>query len=161
MRLSVELSVFIGAKFEWKLLKDPSPNNQATNDILGHFDMEITLKKDVLEGYSRSRRLNEQVLEEEAFLPKRYAVRMEQGQLPPQGVVSEYSQWYKQRLVFDPSPFPTLDQWKYKAPARGNKFWKWNDFMGRVLPSDLSKELSLKFLEANLTQDAKGPWRDD
>jgi hypothetical protein len=71
----------------------------------------------------------ESILEDTAFRPKTYQVRLQKGKFEVKGRTTYgYTPTYEYRLLFDVSPFPPLDEWAEKAPARYNYFWKREDF---------------------------------
>jgi hypothetical protein len=165
MQLWVELSVLIRAEFSWRLVRNPIrridvPRPYGDEDAHSlEYGLEMTLKRRMHEDFPRPRRrFNDTNLDDAAFLPKTFTVRLDHGQLPPQGHVSQYSQWYRYRLTFEPSPFPPLDEWKYKSPAKANKFWRWKEFMACALPDHVNKQLSLQALKDERPQDLAGPW---
>jgi hypothetical protein len=88
--------------------------------------------------------VNEGSLTDDAFRPKSFNVRIEQGNFAtPAGIGSEFSRLYPSpdlrwamRLIFDPSPYPPESEWKN---SRGNHFWDFKEFVGR-LSDELEKQ---------------------
>lgn len=58
------------------------------------------------------RTINDYLLLDEAFLPKQYTIRVDQGTFLTQSDPAGCSLRYGLRLSFDPSPYPALELWK-------------------------------------------------
>lgn len=81
-------------------------------------------------------RLNEELLTEDAFRPKRYHIRLEKGKFrtPYDRVVDPYTPTFTLRLVFDKSPYPAREEWREAQGAPDQmRFWEWDTFCGRQL----------------------------
>lgn len=78
--------------------------------------------------------VNESRLEEEAFLPNKFTLRLEKGKfmtVRDYPIINElpYYTTYKYHLTCDPSPFPPRHMWKEPTGAPDQiGFWEWNQF---------------------------------
>ncbi|MCJ1256691.1 hypothetical protein MMC24_004515 [Lignoscripta atroalba] len=120
----VEFSLFIATEFDWKAQSnlENEPNFPATIDI----DMTLTKRNT---NTNHQNLIIEDVLEDAAFQPKTYRLRLEKGSFLVTGRTSYGSNpVYKYRLLWDKSPYPPLKEWKKKGPAMACKFWERNDF---------------------------------
>lgn len=85
-------------------------------------------------------RINESLLTNDAFLPKTYTVRLEEGNfLTPYDLMlpeeDQYTPRFALRLAFDKSPYPPRHEWKEPGGAPdAMKMWEWKDFCGRQSP---------------------------
>jgi hypothetical protein len=80
-------------------------------------------------------------LEDGAFQPRLFAVRIEQGLFEPPAATRSRSKGfycaepdlhYTRRLVFDPSPYPPESQWKRTRWFSSNvAYWEWKEFVGK------------------------------
>ena len=142
IKTQAEASVFIAAEFEWKPgnLLDLVLNPQ-TGAI--QFGIELTLmpRKPTRDGNDWSRyRINEENLTDAAFIPKTYTITLERGIFLTEYDLLREKQIpstprYAARLSFDPSPYPTREEWKKPdfAPD-AYKFWEWKQFCGYKIP---------------------------
>lgn len=151
---SAELQVWIAVEFKWKLhniesLDDTIDFSNVIDDarmdrprLISRFNIELTLAKRCIPRFRQSERgrtFNESLLVDDAFLPKTYIIKLEKGlfKTPYDVIENEYTQRWALRLVFEPSPYPPLEEWKgAKGYAEGHKFWERKEFCGRS-----SKEL--------------------
>jgi hypothetical protein len=81
--------------------------------LLGQVNLNITLTKR-LPPRARSRKYslaNEACLIDDAFEPKSFKLRIEEGDFETRAG-SQSKLLYKKRLVFDPSPYPPISEWK-------------------------------------------------
>ncbi|PYH88622.1 hypothetical protein BO71DRAFT_365034 [Aspergillus ellipticus CBS 707.79] len=144
---SAELSVWIAAEFDWKLLSNPDCLDQIVDldskarrsEIISELNVEITLTARQPPGYNLAgHTLNEALLTDQAFMPKSYNLKLEQGrfvtQFDTRNKVHSGDQ-FALRLAFDPSPFPPGEEWKQPNSILDvMKFWEWTDFASRRLP---------------------------
>lgn len=78
--------------------------------------------------------INEDILTEEAFLPRRLTLRLQKGRfMTPTDAryVNRISYYltFHYRLSCDPSPFPGQDIWKDPGGAPESlRFWEWKQF---------------------------------
>ncbi|KAF3895477.1 Ornithine cyclodeaminase/mu-crystallin family protein [Trichophyton interdigitale] len=116
----------IYAVIEWEAT-DPSVLKQIVGakpygdntQLLSEFELKITIKKRASrEGLGKAY-VHAGRLKEEAFLPKKYMVRLEKGKFtPPQDkdpdgrVMWRSMSPYNYHLVFDKSPYPPREHWK-------------------------------------------------
>lgn len=149
-----ELNIWIAAEFEWKAQKpeslDQVVNLSSISDTrkdphhISQFDIELTLAKRRIPRMRRPEtqgwRINESLLTDEAFLPKTYTVRLEEGNfLTPYDLMlpeeDQYTPRFALRLAFDKSPYPPRHEWKEPGGAPdAMKMWEWKDFCGRQSP---------------------------
>ncbi|PGH17862.1 hypothetical protein AJ80_04685 [Polytolypa hystricis UAMH7299] len=149
----LELNVWIATEIDWKF-KNPESLQQVVDlsgkprkkhpQSLSKFDLEITLTKrripKLLQVDMYRVKLNEELLKDDAFVPKTYSIHLKKGdfltdadarmdkQLP-------YTPHFWLRLVFDKSPYPPRKEWKEPSGAPDScKFWEWKEFCGRQLP---------------------------
>jgi hypothetical protein len=154
--------LFILSEFEWKstaiepLDHDEIPEHDETPDhdgtpqghksphLLGKLNLEITLTKRLPPIYrggewERSRMVNAGSLTDEAFRPKKFTVRIEQGKFDePAHVIfgndsiPKYLTWSR-RLVFNISPYPPSSEWKetrWKSRS-GLSYWDCKEFVSK------------------------------
>ncbi|KAF2187200.1 hypothetical protein K469DRAFT_705758 [Zopfia rhizophila CBS 207.26] len=121
-------------------------NNKGGEDshIAAQFEVEITFLKrratvlGPLEGY----RINEALLKDQAFPPKRFAVSLEKDSywLPAALRFLSIPAWvprYVFCLLFDKSPYPPREEWKStQGRPNANKFWELREFCSRKLPRE-------------------------
>lgn len=157
---AIELNVWIAAEFEWKAQKpeslDQVVNLSSISDLrkdphhISQFDIELTLAKRRIPRMRapemQDRKINESLLTDDAFLPKTYTVRLEEGNflttfaqtLPKKQLV--YTPRFALRLAFDKSPYPPRHEWKEPGIAEDAvKMWEFKDFYGRTSP-ELKKQ---------------------
>ncbi|KAK2598205.1 hypothetical protein QQS21_005682 [Conoideocrella luteorostrata] len=147
-----ELNVWIAAEVEWKPRHAESLNqefnpNQHDSALVHQIEIELTLTKRRIPdlggvdmfGY----RINEDVLEEEAFMPKTYIICLEKGSFHAQShqpqeeqPLVEQTGKFELRLTFNPSPYPPRQEWKQpdRAPD-AMMFWEWTQFCCRQIDS--------------------------
>ena len=161
------MNVWIATEFEWKLqtmehfdeetyytmdssvkeiLKNPNFNPMR----ICQFEIEITLAKSgsmpIWKSWMKKLKLshhqiNEALLVDEAFQPKRYTVKLEKGNflcgldaMSP-NKVDEFTQRFGLRLSFDKSPYPPQQEWKQtKRTPEAMKVWEWKEFYAWRLP---------------------------
>jgi len=137
------VNVWIAAEIVWKSLQDAASSFDepfgvdSTESKQG--TVEITLTKNPstslrsLAGY----RINEALLEEEAFQPKTFQVRLEKGRfLTPfdrsHGLTENPE--FGLQLSFEPSPYPPREQWQTpKGAPDAMKFWERKTFCSKRL----------------------------
>ncbi|KAI1174438.1 hypothetical protein F4777DRAFT_384725 [Nemania sp. FL0916] len=135
-----QITLFIVAQIQWRVLSDaslldkPITGDQA-EDIGTPLEIEITLTRDSPHWIGDRSKNNEHQLNDEAFLPKTYTVRLETGEFSPCGLrgvlVPESAPKHKFRLVFDKSPLPSREEWKRPTRAAAKfKPWEWTEFIG-------------------------------
>lgn len=148
-------------EFEWKIKNmdhfdgsvniDDKSRSRTKPCVISQFDIEITMLKRLTPYYKshegttdwleRNPRLND-----EAFRPKTYTVRLEKGYfLDAYGAATlkTHSTYrvprYALRLLFDKSPYPPEQEWNSESwkPSA----WEWKDFNGsKIVESDADKE---------------------
>ncbi|WQF89416.1 hypothetical protein CDEST_14430 [Colletotrichum destructivum] len=137
------LVMFILAEFDWKPVDTTASLTQPLE--LGdsktfQFSISLTLTKRKIPqigGVSTQRySVNETVLEEGAFQPKEYTLRLEQGMFKPTDPSNPFYEWHRLRMVFSPSPYPPLEQWKRKQPAGVLRFWEKDTFYSQRIPEE-------------------------
>ena len=124
--LRVEFSVFIASVFEWQLQSDSNAMLEADSPATVDIQMTLTDRMMDIPNVPRNR-----TLEDAAFRPKTYKLTVERrddGFLVSGRTHYGCNPKYRYRLLWDVSPYPPLEEWRAKAPARANKFWEWNDF---------------------------------
>ena len=154
LQCCVELWIFIAAEFEWKAQRPESleqvidlnsiSGTRRNPHLISLFDIELTLTKRRTPRLSTPEtqpwQINELRLTDDAFLPKRYTIRLEKGNfLAPADNISEskneFMSRYALRLVFDKSPYPPRHEWKQPEEGPdGLKMWEWKEFVGEELP---------------------------
>lgn len=76
-----------------------------------------------------SRRIKHTALTDMAFEQKVYQVRLEKGAFKVEGRTTYgHNPTYVYRLLWNNSPYPPLEEWNKKAPARAGKYWERCDF---------------------------------
>ncbi|PYI08320.1 hypothetical protein BO78DRAFT_416770 [Aspergillus sclerotiicarbonarius CBS 121057] len=148
---TTELNVWIIAEVDWK------PHNPDTLDqvvvldnkswkptIIREFSIEMTLTTRRPPGTDYKGVLNEGWLNDEAFRPKTYNIKLEQGRFRNQfdimHKVRNGSQ-YALRLAFDPSPLPPDEEWNERSLGpHAMKLWEYTEFNARKYDE---KELGL------------------
>lgn len=144
-----ELCIWIAAEFDWKpqdaKALEEVRDTRVDPHILGEFDIDITLTKRRIPRFSQTkvyqRTVNESLLTDEAFLPKRYTIRLEKGNfLWPYDAMKPESEnkatpRFALRLTFDKSPYPPRNEWKEPGGAPdATRMWEWKEFCGRQSP---------------------------
>lgn len=148
----MELSIWIAAEFDWKpqnpelldqIINIPSSNTGKTC-LLSELDIELTLSKRRISGMEGQDKpkywINEARLTEDAFLPKKYTIRLEKGVFVPSVDAKIYKfknpSKFSLRLAFDKAPYPPREEWKEpEGPAPDAlEFWEWNEFCREELP---------------------------
>lgn len=146
-----ETNLSIAAEFEWKSL-NPETLDQAVDmssidntrkdpRLLSQVDIELTLAKRRIPRLRNPEmqewKMNESLLIDDAFLPKTYGIRLEEGNfLTPSDAMSpkedKYTPRFALRLAFDKSPYPPRHEWKEPEGAPdAMRMWEWKDFYGR------------------------------
>ncbi|KAM0275040.1 hypothetical protein ACHAQH_007601 [Verticillium albo-atrum] len=142
-----ELNVWIAAELEWKVLGlgtaeaakgfkgwwENSKNQPRTQLML-----EITLTKRSIPNIGNAQMdrysINESLIIDRAFRPKRYTVTLEVGKFTTQydeilENKSSVTPRFKYRLDFNISPYPAREEWKDPEGAPdAMKFWEWTKF---------------------------------
>lgn len=128
-------------------IENPSQSRNAgqskSPQLLGRLDIEITLLKKLPKQaessiLSKSTRLNELSLTDDAFLPKTYTLRIERGNFSEPcyiGYPGAEKPRFALRLIFDNSPYPPRSEWK--NPENGpddSQFWNHTEFVSRPSP---------------------------
>lgn len=156
---SADQPVYLASEFEWKL-KNPDSldtvveldhNNSREGVLLSQFDIELTLTKRLHPRYQDNpiyAGINERFLQDAAFLPKSYTIRLEHGRFDDPAY-KNWSIWknsrpffyqpdmYALRLVFDKSPFPPLDEWRdARDVAEAGRWPEIKEFVDRNIPTD-------------------------
>ena len=107
--------------------------------ILGQIDMQITLTKRCWDPAipKRGHQINDAVLTDDAFAPRKYTLTLEHGRfvtadqaMLPAAQLDSYTEWFAFRLSFNPSPYPSREQWKAAAGVAADAlgFWEWKEF---------------------------------
>ncbi|KAI1631723.1 hypothetical protein F4809DRAFT_148976 [Biscogniauxia mediterranea] len=153
-----ELNVWIAAEFDWKFLGigtsgrgsvESWGGGKSESEVDGadsQFMLEMTLTKRRIPTLGMAQmdryRINEEILTDETFAPKRYAVTLEAGEFitqfdtisRPEGDLLPGTPKFKFRLTFDSSPYPRREEWREPEGAPDAfKFWEWNQFCGGKL----------------------------
>lgn len=142
LQCRMELTVLIAAMFEWKgdqsqldqVVELNIDSNEEVSRLLGLLQLEITLTKKrtpllMTEVGLRYRTINEHVLTEDAFRPKRYVMKLEKGNfITPRDDklhdIDDGTRSYALRLSLDPSPFPPREQWRQpEGAADSQQVW--------------------------------------
>jgi hypothetical protein len=112
--------------------------------LLGQINLNITLTKRLPAWAQKSSRkfpfANEGSLTDDAFQPKSFTVRIEEGdfEIPSQAwVPSKFAHLHSgrpslkftRRLVFDVSPYPPKSEWK--KGSHGKDLWDFKEFVGK------------------------------
>ena len=148
LQCRVEFNVWIGAEFEWRatesldrIINTKGGTLDKRPHLLAQFGMELTLTKrrtrPFQSGPLQHGRINECCLTDDAFRPKTYTIRLEQGNFMTPAharhrMENALTERYALRLLFDKSPYPPRHEWK--EPDGGpdaNQFWEWKEFAGR------------------------------
>ncbi|KAI1202086.1 hypothetical protein F5X97DRAFT_287967 [Nemania serpens] len=156
-----ETSLFIAAEFDWELTPGStaaSPTASPTTSptlaaisldpecatTLVTLSLEITLTKRLVPHFENTiwgskGRLNGDLLNDSAFRPKTYRVRLERGDFVPTADAKAYESAgcalpghtprYRLKLVFDPSPYPPAGDWRdpHAGPV-SFRVWDFNEF---------------------------------
>lgn len=149
---------WIAADLEWKSIEPlnrDKPQGQIASatwnkspHLLGQLKLEITLtnrlpRRVQTSILSKSTIINELGLEDDAFRPKSYTIRIERGNFIEPcyiGSVSSHRLRFALRLVFDKSPYPPRSEWrKPDGGPDGGQFWDHKEFVGRSSP-ELEKQ---------------------
>ena len=84
--------------------------------------------------------LNDAFLLPEAFEPKTFEIQIEEGTFPvsfgPRGEHGTIMQWCRQRLVFDRTPVPRIEEWREKHKVENYSLWDKRDFYAEVIPAE-------------------------
>jgi hypothetical protein len=149
-------AIFIYSEFKWKATTIPppdlttSPTDEETQRLIGRLRLEITLTGESppnAKRYQKGADINRGALNDEAFQPKSFIVRIEDGSfMTPCAVDSPYpnlrgKSWTK-RLVFDTSPYPPESEWKEDAywgacnPDAGS-YWDFKHFVSGFISKGL------------------------
>lgn len=140
------------SEFEWKstaiepLDYSQTPQGHQSPHLLGQLNIEITLTKRlppfVRKHHEKNTMVNGGSLTDDAFQPKSFTVRIEQGSfITPARLKNEFAHigphenltWTK-RLVFNTSPYPPESEWKetwkenWKEPD-GCNYWDCKEFV--------------------------------
>ncbi|KAK8142225.1 hypothetical protein G3M48_009136 [Beauveria asiatica] len=151
-----ELNIWIAAEIEWKAQNaaclqqqiSTSQQDAAASLAAGPIEIELTLTKRRIPRFggaaaaadvsSSGHGINQEVLEDGAFLPKTYTLRLEQGQFhaqsytPQPGQAPHNTPRFQLRLTFDPSPLPPREEWLRPERAPDSmRFWEWTQFCSR------------------------------
>lgn len=121
---SVEFSVFIAAEFDWKTRS----NLNIETSFPATIDIDMTLTKRNMNDPNLTK---EDVLEDTAFQPKTYSLRLETGSFPvTKRTTYGYNPIYMYRLLWNKSPYPPLEEWngRSQGAAKACKFWERKDF---------------------------------
>jgi hypothetical protein len=121
---------------------DETPQWNKIEHLVGKLNLEITLTKRLPPSMrntamERNAMPNGGSLTDDAFRPKNFTVRIEQGSfaLPAEVLhnAKPLGTRWKTRLVFDPSPYPPASEWKRTVWNRTSGHWFWDDkeFVGR------------------------------
>ncbi|KAI1098839.1 hypothetical protein F4804DRAFT_323625 [Jackrogersella minutella] len=152
---------WIAVELEWRSIKpprDPSQNVEISSrvasaaqhrspQLLGQLNLKITLSKRLPQRVqssilSKSTIINELSLEDDAFQPKSFTVRIEKGNFIEPcyiGYPNSDKPRFALRLLFDRSPYPPRSEWKMpEGGPDGGQFWDHIEFVSRPSP-DLSK----------------------
>ncbi|KAI5928092.1 hypothetical protein F4810DRAFT_646899 [Camillea tinctor] len=141
----VEFNLYVAAEFDWQPQPgspalDRTINLAADQALLAEYNLELTLTKRRIPSLGSTSTegalINESHLTDAAFVPKNYTVRLEKGRFPVSRNVSVWANWwYGLRIVFDKSPFPSIEEWKGDAvrTVEGNKFYDRVDFYDQEL----------------------------
>ncbi|KAI1115298.1 hypothetical protein F5Y14DRAFT_410830 [Nemania sp. NC0429] len=137
-----EIPIFIAGRIKWKALSEIGQPLTTSSDEDGGIkrllELEITLTQQRSSWVSSRPRINEQLLNDEAFLPKTYKIKLEKGDFvsasdrtwKPAEVLSDDVPKFALRLTFDVSPYPPREQWKSsKGAPDAIKFWEWTEFV--------------------------------
>jgi hypothetical protein len=145
---------FILSEFEWKNIsikplndnKAPQDDNQTPQGdqslhLLGELNLEITLTGR-LPSYAqkfleKNTMVNRGCLLDDAFQPRSFTLRIEQGNFSPPGHINDVFTWkkgYTKRLVFDKPPYPPESEWKEDwkedwTVDKGHNWWDYNEFV--------------------------------
>lgn len=134
-------------------LLDTSNNAPNKTKVVIEFeiDTQITKRRPAQFRTSREirRPLNEAHLKNEAFLPKRFTVKLEKGNFSSPSHLDKALDWlprFDLRLVFDKSPYPAQHEWNGLLTSSPDdiKMWEWKEFCGR--PSTKPKRPRTGFL---------------
>jgi len=141
------MSLFIAAIFDWEprtdqddaLLEEVVSNGRENIPAVG---LKLTLTKRRMPWYGNMPtdgwQLHDKNLTQDAFNPKIYTLKFEQGTFPViANITSGLCHWYSLHLKFDPSPYPPLDEWAMKRPAEGHKYWERKDFYREQIEGDV------------------------
>ncbi|WYZ43723.1 hypothetical protein EsH8_VII_000159 [Colletotrichum jinshuiense] len=149
-----ELNVWIAAEFDWKLLGIGKNDQQNAGErrwwssglasggggTETRLMLEIALAKRRIANLGDAEmsryKINEEVLTDEAFLPKKFVVTLQSGKFKTQFDALGKTELpgtprFGFRLVFDQSPYPRRNQWREPDGAPdAMKFWEWTEFCG-------------------------------
>lgn len=146
------------AELEWRSIELPRHPSQTVEipgqvtsaaqnknpKLLGQLDLEITLTKRLPQRgessiLAKSTMINERSLTDDAFRPKSYTIRIEQGNFIEPCYIG-YSSSDRPRfalcLLFDKSPYPPRSEWrKPEGGPDGGQFWDHVEFVSRTSPN--------------------------
>lgn len=149
-----EFNYWIFAELRWKSIKSSNPAQDTASSwtraprLLGQLDIEMTLINQLpkcAEGTALSSRpnLNVETLIDDAFQPKSYTIRIEEGNfIEPcgAGYPNLEKQRFARRLLFDKSPYPPRSEWKNPdGGPDGGRFWEIKEFVAKE-SRDLRKQ---------------------
>ncbi|KAI9662759.1 MAG: hypothetical protein M1829_006154 [Trizodia sp. TS-e1964] len=162
----IEMNYFITLEFAWRIMPSSSPPPPAdlpprpasrfswtpTPELLGQLNLEITLRRKLPRTFPDSmrqytQRQTQDMLRDEAFVPKSFCVRVERGNFLLPSVVGIDSSWnsrYALRLLFDRPPVPPREEWRNPQPGpEGYSFWETSQFVARALPEQEGKRRAM------------------
>lgn len=151
--LRQEMIPWIGVQTEWKSLGEKpldqiifGGDNSDDVRILAQFGLEITLTKRAIttRGPTTHLSINDDHLSDDAFILKKFHVRLEKGDFTPalETKTGHFPPWdvrFTYRLVFDKSPFPPNEEWKNPEDSpqmEAFPFSEWKEFCNRRLRND-------------------------
>ncbi|KAG8166399.1 hypothetical protein KVR01_002088 [Diaporthe batatas] len=144
----IEAALFIAAEIDWTPIGDCSTVLEQKTDMSTDFqvtlDVEITLTKRAMDNIPPGW-VNETNLFDTAFQPRIFKIELAKGRFysrdwlvcvgKPSKPPRDTEPWHALRLVFDQSPYPSLEHRKEDVDhgipwraANGNRWWEFRDF---------------------------------
>lgn len=141
------------AELHWKSISFEPPNDEKISQdhqnphLLGQINLEITLTKHLPaklqnSNYKNYTRLNDKCLLDDAFRPKSFIIKIEQGNFAPPSfeIGHTFDLKYTKRLIFNISPYPPESEWKESwkeiwLEPEGHNWWDCKEFVGHFLSS--------------------------
>lgn len=126
--------MLIACQMEWEARprpsSEPTEHNVVTNlqvVLPADIDIAMTLTKRDVEDDSYG--IPHTILSDAAYEQKSYHLRVEEGSFEVRDRTTYgYTPVYRYRLLWDKSPYPPLEEWNFKEPAEGGRYWERKDF---------------------------------
>jgi len=139
-----DIYIWIALDFQWKSIGVGQPVASATAatrsnkspQLMGQLNIEITLLRRMPQEVQPWAKCVFNELEDTAFQPKSYSIRIEKGHFVRWCEAGSKSpSRFRLRLLFDKSPFPPREEWmKPEGGPDSSQFWNITEFVSREDP---------------------------